>query len=397
MRFSYQTFLLGLFLLFQNNYVSAFVLSQQAEISVLTCSPGNEPYSVYGHSAIRVKNITYNYDVVFNYGIFDFSTPNFLYRFASGQTDYLLGAYDFSSFVDEYVADQRSIIEQILNLPLKEKQKVFDFLVWNAQPENRIYRYNFLFDNCATRIRDVIQEQTEGEVIFAENSQNQKSFRDLIKKYHSKLLWLNFGIDLVVAAPADQKASVYNEMFLPDYLMKHFATATINNEYVIKPLIKSTGVIYQAPEMKYKSLKILSPAVIFGVLLFVVVYISVGQYKKKKINYLTDYLVFGFNGFLGLVILWFVLYSEHPAMSPNYNLMWAIPLNFVFALCWKVKRWRPVTRYYFVLVSGWLIFFIFSGILLPQKFHVVFYIMSLMVLCRAVLNSVFLFNRKNFI
>jgi hypothetical protein len=397
MRISYLPFLLSLFFLFQENSSTAFVLSQQAEISVLTCSPGNEPYSVYGHSAIRVKDVTYNYDVVFNYGIFDFSAPNFIYRFARGQTDYLLGAYGFSSFVDEYVADQRSIFEQILNLTRTEKQKVFDFLLWNARPENRVYRYNFFFDNCATRIRDVIQEQTDGEVIFPENSQHQKTFRELIKEYHSKLVWLNFGIDLLVAAPSDQKASAYDEMFLPDYLMKHFATATIKDEYEIRPLIKSTGVIYQAPEMRYKSLKILSPAVIFGVLLFVVVYISVGQYKKRKINYLTDYLVFGISGFLGLVILWFVLYSEHPAMSPNYNLMWAIPLNFVFALCWKVKRWRPVTRYYFILVSGWLIFFIFSGILLPQKFHMVFYLMSLIVLCRAVLNSLFLFNRKNYI
>jgi hypothetical protein len=397
MRISYLTFLLSLFFLFQEKSVTAFVLSQQAEISVLTCSPGNEPYSVYGHSAIRVKDVTYNYDVVFNYGIFDFSAPNFIYRFARGQTDYLLGAYDFSNFVDEYVADQRSIFEQILNLTPAEKQKVFDFLLWNAREENRIYRYNFFFDNCATRIRDVIQEQTDGEVIFPENSQDQKTFRELIKKYHSKLVWLNFGIDLVVAAPSDQKASVFEEMFLPDYLMKHFAHATLKSENEIRPLVKSTHVIYQAPEMRYKSLKIASPAVIFGILLFVVGWISVNQFRKRKINYKLDYLIFGFYGFMGVVISWFVLFSEHPAMSPNYNLMWTIPLHLVFAILWKIKRWRPVTRYYFILIAGWLLFFVFSGIFLPQKFHVVFYLMSLMVLCRAVLNVVFLFNRKNFI
>ena len=397
MRISYQTFLLILFFLFQKNSVTAFVLSQQAEISVLTCSPGNEPYSVYGHSAIRVKDVAYNYDVVFNYGIFNFNTPNFIWRFAKGQTDYLLGAYGFSKFVDEYVSDQRSIFEQTLNLSRAEKQKVFEFLLWNARPENRIYRYNFFFDNCATRIRDVIQEQTDGEVIFPENSENQKTFRELIKEYHSKLLWLNFGIDLVVAAPSDQNASAYDEMFLPDYLMKHFGQTTIKNENEIRPLVKSFQVIYQAPEMRYKSLKIFSPAVIFGILLFIVCYISVRQYGKREINYRADYLVFGFYGFMGAVILWFVFYSEHPAMSPNYNLMWAIPLNLVFAIVWKIKRWRPVTRYYFLLVSGWLLIFIFLGIFLPQKFHVAFYLMSLMVLCRAVLNVVFLFNRKNFI
>ena len=136
----------------------AFQLSDQAKVSIITCSPGNEMYSVYGHSAIRVNDPRLNYDVAFNYGIFDFSSPNFLYRFCAGQTDYLLGAYRFDTFLNEYQQDKRSVFEQELNLTAKEKQAVVDFLVWNAQPENRVYRYNFFFDNCATRVRDVIAD-----------------------------------------------------------------------------------------------------------------------------------------------------------------------------------------------------------------------------------------------
>ncbi len=395
MRISHLVFLLPLFFIFQSNAARAFVLTNQAEISVLTCSPGNEAYSVYGHSAIRVKDAGYGYDVVFNYGIFDFSAPNFLYRFASGQTDYLLGAYGFPDFVDEYVASKRSIFEQVLNLTQHEKQKVFDFLLWNAKPENRVYRYNFFFDNCASRIRDVIREQSDGEVVFPEYEENPRTFRDLIKEYHSKLLWLNFGIDLVVAAPSDEKASAFDEMFLPDYLMKHFANAIKKNGNETKPLVKTSHVVYQATELHYKSLKIISPTVIFGILLLLVVYVSIHQIRKKKIDYLTDYLVFGVNGFMGVVMLWFVMYSEHPAMHPNYNLLWAVPLNFIFAIVWKIEKWRVFTRYYFILVSLWLfLFIIFSGFI-PQTFHIVFYLISLTVLCRSVLNSIFILRRKN--
>ncbi|MCG6189068.1 Lnb N-terminal periplasmic domain-containing protein [Maribellus maritimus] len=396
MRIQRLTFLLILAFLLQNKETRAFVLSRHSEISVLTCSPGDEAYSVYGHSAIRVKDESYNYDVVFNYGIFDFSSPNFLYRFASGQTDYLLGAYGFSDFVDDYIAAKRSIYEQVLNLTQHEKQKVFDFLLWNAQPENRVYRYNFLFDNCATRVRDVIQEQSDGNVNFPEKPENQKTFRDLIKEYHSKLLWLNFGIDLIVVAPSDKDASAFEEMFLPDYLMGHFTNSTITTGNETKPLVRATNVIYQAPESTFKSLKIVSPFVVFGILLLLVIYVSVRQWRKKKINYLTDYLVFGINGFMGVVMLWFVLYSEHPAMHPNYNLLWAIPVNLIFIFIWKIKKWRTVTRYYFVVVSVWLLLFLLLGSLVPQKFHVVFYLLTLIVLARAVLNTLFVLRGKTF-
>jgi hypothetical protein len=396
MKISCLTFLLIPFLLFQNTVASAFVLTDRAEISILTCSAGDEAYSVYGHSAIRVKDASYDYDVVFNYGIFDFNTPNFMYRFVSGQTDYLLGAYKFSVFFDDYVASQRSIFEQVLNLTQSEKQKVFDFLLWNAKPENRVYRYNFLFDNCATRIRDVVMEQSDGEVLFPENTGNRKTYRQLIKEYHSKLLWMNFGVDLIVGAPADKRAPLFDEMFLPDYLMGHFANSKIKTGSATRPLVKSSRVIYQAPGLKFPGSGLTSPFLVFGLLLAVVVYISVRQFREKKISYRADYIVFGINGLMGIIMLWLALYSEHPAMHPNYNLVWAIPLNFVFVFVWKIKKWRPVTRYYFVLVSGWLLLFFLFGIFLPQEFHVVFYLLAFIVFARSVLHSILIFRGRRF-
>ena len=134
----------------------------------------------------------------------------------------------------------------------------------------------------------------------------------------------------------------------------------------------------------------------FGLLLAVVVYISVRQFREKKISYRADYIVFGINGLMGIIMLWLALYSEHPAMHPNYNLVWAIPLNFVFVFVWKIKKWRPVTRYYFVLVSGWLLLFFLFGIFLPQEFHVVFYLLAFIVFARSVLHSILIFRGRRF-
>lgn len=367
--------------------INAFNLSDKAEISLLTCAPGNETYSVYGHSAMRVKDVSENYDMVFNYGIFDFSTPNFLYRFASGQTDYILGAYNFGNFYEEYVKEKRSIFEQVLNLSQVEKQKVFNFLLWNAKPENRVYRYNFFFDNCATRIRDVIKLQVEGEVIFPAEGEELRTFRDLIKEFHRNMLWLNFGIDLVVCSPADKNATVEEEMFLPEYLMSHFSNSELKNSTEIIPLVKSSNVIYSVPEKGYSESKITSPLVIFLFPAVFFMFVSIYEYRRNKISNLLDYMIYGVNGLMGVIILWFVLYSEHPAMSPNYNLFWAIPLNLVFAVVWSLKKWRSFTKYYHVLVSCWLILFVVFGSFLPQKFHIVFYVFVLMVFSRSILHT----------
>jgi hypothetical protein len=395
MNFVFKSIVFAILLFVSNPFnAAAFQLSPQAEISVLTCSPGNEMYSVYGHTAIRIKDELFQFDAVYNYGIFDFSTPNFLYRFASGQTDYLLGAYNFKRFYEEYEKDKRSIFEQVLNLTSEEKQQVFDFLNWNAQPENRVYRYNFFFDNCASRVRDVIVKQTENEIIFPENRKNQFTFRDLIKEYHGKMLWLDFGIDLVVCAPADKPANTAEEMFLPDYLMDHFANAVIKRNTGEVPLVKSSGVIYQAPEQFYSESKLTSPFVVFMALALLLVYLAIVEFRNNKAKPWLDNLVYGITGFMGIIIFWFVMYSEHPAMHPNYNLMWAIPFNFLFVLLQVVKKWREKFKKYHVLVSVWLILFVGFSWLLPQTFHPAFYAFVLMVLSRSVLNTFLLLKSR---
>lgn len=380
-------FLTLAFSITQSFQAKSFTLSNQVEISILTCGPGNDAYSLYGHTAIRVIDPISKIDLAFNYGVFSFGAPNFIYRFAKGETDYLLYPYKFSNFFDEYKKDKRSVYEQILNLTQKEKQQLFNFLVWNAKEENREYRYNFFFDNCSSRVRDVIEMQLEGKVVFPETSKAPKTFRQLIKTYQRNNRWLDFGIDLAVCAPADRLATASEEMFLPDYLMDHFAHAQIQDSTETKDLVKETRTLYEAPASKLSGFSISDPFIIFLLITVLIIYISIRQFRRKNISALTDYVVFGVTGIMGFVLLWLVMYSEHPAMSPNYNLIWAMPLNLIFAIVWLVKKWRPLTRRYYVFMSGWLLLFLAFGFLLPQTFHPVFYLFVLMVLSRSVLHS----------
>ncbi len=392
-RVQFKTLIVLFLLLLSGSLKShAFQLTNQAEISVITCSPGNEVYSVYGHSAIRVKDDVYKYDVAFNYGIFDFSAPNFLYRFAAGQTDYLLGAYQFDDFVQQYQRDKRSVYEQTLNLTQNEKQKIFDFLIWNAKPENRVYRYNFFFDNCATRVRDVVADNIEGGVTFKEEKQSHKTLRQLVDDYHGKLLWLTFGIDLAVSSESDREATFYEEMLLPDYLMNYFAEATKTNGNV--PLVQPTRIVYKAPAQEYKSFKAGSPFVVFFILTLLVGFLSYGQFRKHKMKPGLDYIIYGMTGLTGIILSWLALFSEHPAMSPNYNILWALPLNLLFALALIVKKWRPAIKYYHLFISAWLILFICGSPFIPQYFHLAFYPIIVLVLCRSVLHSLLIMKMK---
>ncbi len=376
------TFVVLLALIFVPSESKAFKLSQEAEISIITCAPGNNPATVYGHSAIRVYDPIYNYDLAFNYGIYDFEAPNFVYRFVKGETDYLLAAYKFEAFVNSYKREKRSVYEQVLNLTPKEKQKIVDFLTWNAKPENRVYRYNYFFDNCATRIRDVVVNNVEGGVSFNEAEHSHKTLRQLVEDYHGKILWLTFGIDLIVSSEADREATFWEEMLLPDYVMKHFAGAakTVSSA----PLIKRTVSVYKAPESEFKSNYFLSPFVVLTVLLLLVVYFSFRQFRSGKMKPGLDYFVFGLTGLMGFVMAFLAMFSEHPAMSPNYNLLWAVPFNFLFVFAWMVKSWRSVLHYYFIAMAVCLPLFVVVSESLPQKFHPAFYLLALLVWVRAV-------------
>ena len=377
----FQLFLLTfLILLIFQPKVHSQTLSSEATISILSCDPGKDVYSMYGHTAIRISDPSQNLDAVFNYGVFSFDTPNFMYRFAKGQTDYLMVGQKFSSFIPEYVNDKRSVYEQVLNLSPEGKNQLFQALIVNAKPENREYRYNFFMDNCATRIRDMIERNAGAPIRFTENHPTE-TYRDLIKKFHHSFRWIDFGIDLLVGKKADVPVSAYGQMFLPEYLQNQFAKAVITINGKAQPLVLETRTLVEYPNSKLKS-DFLYPVFVFGLLFVATMVISVRAFLRKRETDWMDYWLFTLSGLAGLIIGWFTLYSEHPAMSPNYNLFWAFPLNLFFAIIWSVKKWRKQTRYYFYLAGAFLLL----SFLTDQQFNPTVYLIIITLLTRVTAN-----------
>ena len=222
-------------------------------ISLLTCASGGEIYSLFGHTAIRYENFTRNIDAVFNYGMFNFNAPNFILRFALGETDYQLGATNYEHFVAEYNYLGRDVWQQTLNLTPDEKEHLFNLLQENYRPENREYRYNFFYDNCATRPRDQIEKAIDGSLRYADNMTDNDtgvSFRDLLHKYSEGHPWSRFGMDMCMGSEADKPINRRLMMFVPFYVQEYFNTAQIiDKEGKARPLVSSeekiveTGII----------------------------------------------------------------------------------------------------------------------------------------------------------
>ena len=369
------------FLVIQPN-VQAQTLSPEASVSILTCDPGRDVYSMYGHTAIRITDPVQKLDIVFNYGLFSFESPNFIYRFAKGQTDYLMGGEKFSSFLPQYEEERRSVYEQVLNLPTQGKSLLFQALLENARPENRGYRYNFFMDNCATRVRDMIERNAGVKIRFTDNHPTE-TYRDLIKKFHHSFRWIDMGIDLLVGKKADQPVSAYGQMFLPEYLMDQFSKAEITAEGKAQPLVLETRTLKEFPNSKLHS-DLPWPSFFFGFLFLISAGFSVRNFLRKTKTDWLDYWLFAITGFAGLIIGWFTLYSEHPAMSPNFNLLWAFPLNRIFAVVWKVDKWRKYTRNYFYLTGVLLLLSLVMG----QQFNPAVYFIELILLVRIVVNLI---------
>lgn len=375
-------FLILLIVMCFHSRIRAQQLSPSATVSILTCNPGEEVYSMYGHTAIRINDPEQRIDVVFNYGVFSFDSPDFMYRFAKGQTDYMMIGERFSSFMQEYTEEKRSVYEQVLNLSSDGKNQLFQALLINARPENRVYRYNFFMDNCATRVRDMIEHNSGGTVQFPE-SHPTETYRQLIKHFHHSFRWIDLGIDLLVGKKADEPVSSYGQMFLPEYLEDEFARAKITYAGKSAPLVAETRTLLEFPNSKLNS-DLPWPAIVFGVFFLFVAVFSVRAFLRKKTADWLDYWVFGLSGIAGLIIGWFTLYSEHPAMSPNYNLLWAFPLNLIFAVAWKIKKWRHITRYYLWVAGTAMLLSFFAG----QQLNPAVYFMILMILTRVVVNLI---------
>ena len=319
-------------------------LSPNAEISVLTMGPGNSLNDTFGHSAYRIKDKSL--DIVFNYGVYDFDAPNFYLKFAQGKLNYKIDVNNYDAFKNYYVRQNRTIKEQVLNLTLTEKQQVFNYLANNYEPENQFYLYDFFYDNCATKIKDVLVESLEQKVKFNEpKSLGNKTFRTLIYDNVDWNSWGSLGIDVALGSVIDRQAAKQEYMFLPEYIHTFFDNATIKNNSE-KKLVKESKIIFSKTAVKQPNYFLVSPIFVLGILGLCILYLTFLDFKNNKRTKWLDLVLFSVTGIIGvfILLLWFA--TDHEATAQNYNLLWAFVINiFVIGQVLKQKPKAWFTKY----------------------------------------------------
>ena len=313
------------------------------EFSLLTCQPHDEVYSLYGHTAIRYHELRPGgLDWAFNYGVFDFKKPHFVARFVFGLTDYELGAYPYKYFVKEYRRFGSMVTEQVLNLTDEEKMALHDALAINLRPENKIYRYNFFYNNCTTKARDIIESCINGKVEYAGREDYTPSYRDMVHSMTRNNPWSRFGNDLLLGIKADWKTDLRQQEFLPGNLLYDFDHAQIYSNGNYRPLIKERRIAVPAGVQIIESGFPLTPLACAAILLAVGIVIFFFEWRKKRVFVLWDVLLMITTGTIGIVLT-LMLFSQHPTVSLNLQIILCNPLPWLFL--WPVIRGRE-TRYW---------------------------------------------------
>lgn len=301
-------------------------LTYSQQISVLTCDKGAEIYSTFGHTAIRILDTTTHTDFVFNYGLFDFGDPNFIPKFCMGKLDYMVGKELYIDFIDQYSYQKRGVKEQVLNLTQTQKDSLIKFLEWNILPENKFYRYDFLYNNCATKIIDIIEKHCKGvEFLFYED-ENPMSFRQLIHKYaHQSVPFIDWGMDVAIGISTDIKATPRQYCFLPDYVSKSLDLS--NNKMLNQRLVLVENSIL--PSYSYAATNFISPFLL-AFLLFILMFYIKGMYSFW--SRIIQFLFFFTLGIGGLVIGFEWFFTEHSVTKFNFNLLWLNPLSLIYSI-----------------------------------------------------------------
>jgi hypothetical protein len=335
-------------------------LSEHTKVSLLTSSPGEDLYAQFGHSAIRITDTLSGQDLVFNYGLFDFNTPGFYLKFIRGKLPYQLGIQRFEPFLNAYIDENRQCRELEINLSEKERLALIHFLSVNYLPENREYPYDFFFDNCATRIRDILENKFQAN--YPDTSLVKKaSFRHFLAQYVGQNSWINVGFYLILGLPADAIATFRDEMFLPDYLEKHLENAFLSGQLLAKNKIT---ILYQnQPE---KSVSFLPSPILISCLLFFIALIFT-FYQTKRWTKIFDTVFFSLISLSGMLFVFMWVGTDHFVTHKNMNLLWANPLYIlvIFNL-YLGKNGKYLLLFLLTLnltvLTGWKI--------LPQEFHI---------------------------
>ena len=351
-------------------------------ISVLTCAPGTELYSVFGHTALRITDSARHTDMVYNFGTFDFADPDFYSKFTRGKLDYFLSVSDLPSFLYEYESEKRDVFEQVLLLPDSTRLQIKNALTETLAGPGRYYEYDFLYNNCTTRIKDLLVKYAAMHVTTALVPEGT-SFRDMLHEYLEKgnQPWSKLGIDLVLGSLIDKKAGIETSMFLPGYLLKGIDSAAKQPDILQEKILLNKGTALQEPFHDV-------PLVLFSILAAIIGILScLKNTLAGKILRLTDLILFLLTGLTGCFLLFMWFGTDHKACSANYNLLWAMPTHLIAAFfVWKRPAW--IRGYFLACFVLYLLLLVFLK-WIPQDLNEGLYPLIVMLGIRSLL----LFNK----
>ena len=353
------------------------VLADNVSISVITCSPGDEVYSLFGHTGLRYRNSDDGTDIVFSYGYFNFNAPNFVWRFILGETDYMVGAVPYNHFIREYEERGSAVVEQVLDLTSGQEAALYSALVYNCREENRIYRYNYFYNNCTTRVRDQVYS-VAGDVAYVGAGVPALTFREALAGMTSSHPWYAFGIDLLLGADVDEPASRSALQFIPGFFMNDLDMAHVSGT----PLVKEKKILLHEQPRVHKG----SNATPFNVsllfLLFTMIVILC-EIRHKRTYWGFDLVIMMLQGLAGLLLLFMALFSSHPAVGSNWLMLLLNPLALFIMpiMVYRLMKRRTVPVAW-LQVAFVLLFFI-SAIFSLQVYPVPVYFCAVALLARS--------------
>lgn len=326
--------------------------SDSIRVSLVTCSPGTAVYEVYGHTALRVEIPSLGVDAAINYGLFSFDAPNFVWRFIKGETDYVVGTIGYPIFEREYTSRGSTVTLQTLNLSCEEKERLVQLLNENLRPENREYRYNFLYNNCSNKARDKVEEALTAQVLPVVNKCEGITYRDILHEYTEEYPWLQFGIDYLLGVEADRPITPREQMFAPEYLMYYTAHTQLTDTAATFPYVVAEQVVEPLNPQDPVVHILLNPLQAMILLVLVVAVIGTLEFLWMRRQWWFDVLLLMVQVLMGVVVAFLFFCSEHPTVGSNLHVIYLSPLPILllpFIIRDEVKH--RVSKLYYLLMA----------------------------------------------
>lgn len=371
-------YLLLLFGFFFQLSVFAQADSLRLRISVLTCAPGNELYSTFGHTALRITDSSKHTDIIYNYGTFDFEDPDFYLKFTRGKLDYFLSVQTPEQFLYEYQIEKRTVYEQVLLLDTQTKEAIAAALQDNLRGNNRYYKYDFLYNNCTSRIRDILIRYA-GLTVKTPLVPAHTTFRNMLHEYldNGGQAWSKLGIDLLLASPIDKVVTIQQSMFLPDYLMKGIDSASGREQAGI---LQSRNIINPGTPLNPGNRHM--PLLVISAVCLVIGSISLIKHKNARVlTRMLDFLLLFITGLIGCLLLFMWFGTDHKSCAVNYNILWALPTHTIAAFSMLKKTNRPGN--YFTASAVLYALVLITWIWLPQQLNPAFIPLAILLLYRS--------------